>query len=101
MTVQKEMIHETRVIPTKPRDPVGPKLTSWLGDPQGRWQGDTLIVESERFNGRGSYRGSSAAMTLTERFTRVSPTKLVYEFTVDDPTVWVEPWTAMFAFDPG
>ncbi len=99
VTVQKEMIHETRVIPTKPRDPVGPKLTSWLGDPQGRWQGDTLIVESERFNGRGSYRGSSAAMTLTERFTRVSPTKLVYEFTVDDPTVWVEPWTAMFAFD--
>ena len=99
VAIQKEMIHETRAIPTTPKERVGPKLTSWLGDPQGRWEGDTLVVESQQFNGKGSYRGSTAAMKLTERFTRVGPTKLVYEFTVDDPTVWVRRWTAMFAFD--
>ena len=99
VAIQKEMIHETRAIPTRPREPVGPNLTSWLGDPQGGWDGDTLVVESQRFNGKGSFRGSTAAMKLTERFTRVGPAKLRYEFTVDDPAVWVQPWTAMFVFD--
>ena len=99
VAIQKEMIHETRAIPTRPREPVGRKLTSWLGDPQGRWEGETLVVESQRFNGKGSFRGSTAAMKLTERFTRVGPAKLRYEFTVNDPTVWVQPWTAMFVFD--
>ena len=99
VAIQKEMIHETRSVPTKPRQRVGPKLTSWLGDPQGRWEGDTLVVESERFNGKSPYRGSTSAMKLTERFTRAGPTKLMYEFTVDDPAVWVRPWTARFAFD--
>ena len=97
--IQKEMIHETRVIPTQPRQPVGPRLTTWLGDPQGRWDGDTLVVETNRFNGKISFRGSSAGMKLTERFTRTAPTKLEYRFTVDDPTVWTRPWTAVFVFD--
>ncbi len=95
----KEMIHEARTIPTRPRAEVGAALTSWLGDSQGRWEGDTLVIETTRFNGRGSFRGSSADMELTERFTRVGPTKLLYEFTVDDPRVWTRPWTARFAFD--
>ena len=99
VAIQKEMIHETRAIPTQPREPVGEKLSSWLGDPQGRWEGETLVVETRRFNGRGSYRGTTAGMHLTERFTRVGPTRLMYEFTVHDPAVWVQPWTAMFAFD--
>ena len=99
VAIQKEMIHETRAVPTKPRKPVGEKLTSWLGDPQGRWEGDTLVVDTARFNGRSGYRGSTAAARLTERFTRTGPTKLRYEFTIDDPTVWVQPWTATFAFD--
>ena len=99
VAIQKEMIHETRAIPTRPRKPVGKNLTSWLGDPQGRWEGDTLVVDTARFNGRGGYRGSTAAARLTERFTRTGPTKLHYEFTIDDPTVWVQPWTATFTFD--
>ena len=99
VAIQKEMIHETRAIPTKPREPAGEKLTSWLGDSQGRWEGDTLVIETQRFNGRGSYRGTTAGLRLTERFTRTGPTRLMYEFTVDDPAVWVQPWTAMFAFD--
>ena len=99
VVILKEMIHEARTIPTRPRAEVGAALTSWLGDSQGRWEGDTLVIETNRFDGRNSFRGSSADMELTERFTRVGPTKLLYEFTVDDPEVWTRPWTARFGFD--
>ncbi len=99
VALQKEMIHETRVVPTQPRERVGPKLRTWLGDPLGRWEGDSLVVETQRFNGESSFRGSSGRMKLTERFTRVGPAKLLYEFTVDDPEVWVRQWSARFAFD--
>ena len=99
VAIQKEMVHETRAIPTKPRDAVGPRLTSWLGDSQGRWESDTLVIETKRFNDKNSFRGSTAGMTLTERYRRVGPTKLAYEFTVDDPAIWTRPWTAVFTFD--
>ena len=99
VAVQKEMIHETRVIPTEPRPALGPNLTSWLGTAQGRWDGDTLVVETTHFNGRSPYRGSSENLTLTERFTRLGPTTLEYQFTMDDPSVWTQPWTGMFRFD--
>jgi catechol 2,3-dioxygenase-like lactoylglutathione lyase family enzyme len=99
VAIQKEMIHETRVIPTTPRPHVGSGLTSWLGDPQGRWEDDTLVIETTNFNGRASFQGSSAGLKLTERYTRVAPNVLEYQFTVDDPAVWTRPWTAMFTFD--
>ena len=99
VAIQKEMVHETRVVPTRPRPRPGAALTSWLGDPQGRWEGDTLVVESTNFNGGSPFRGSSAAMKLTERFTRIAPNVLEYRFTVDDPSIWTKPWTAMFTFD--
>jgi hypothetical protein len=99
VAIQKEMIHETRLVSTKPRPHVGAGVTSWLGDPVGRWEGDTLVVESTNFNGRSAFMGSSATLKLTERFTRISPTGLEYRFTVDDPTVWTRPWTGMFVFD--
>ena len=99
VSVTKEMIHETRVIPTQPRPPVGPEITQWLGVPQGRWEGDTLVVETTNFNGRVSYLGESKDLTLTERYTRLGPNTLEYEFTMDDPTVWTAPWTAMFRFE--
>jgi catechol 2,3-dioxygenase-like lactoylglutathione lyase family enzyme len=99
VTIQKEMIHETRVIPTRPRAPVGSNLTSWLGDSQGRWEGDTLVIETTKFNGQASYRGSSPGMKLIERYRRVAPDVLEYVFTVDDPATWTKPWTAGFAFD--
>ena len=99
VAIQKEMIHETRVIPTEPRPALGADLTSWLGHIQGRWEGDTLVVETTHFNGRAPYRGSSENLTLTERFTRIGETVLEYQFTLDDPTVWTRPWTGMFRFD--
>ena len=99
VAIQKEMIHETRVVPTTPRPKDGPQLTSWLGSSQGRWDGDTLVVETTNFNGRASFRGSSPDMILTERFTRLGPTRLEYQFTVDDPVVWTAPFTGRFTFD--
>ena len=99
VAIQKEMIHETRVISTQPRPAVGSNLTSWLGDPHGRWEGDTLVIETTKFNGRAPYRESSEKLKLVERFTRVGPTTLEYQFTMDDPSVWTRPWTGMFRFD--
>ena len=99
VAIQKEMIHETRVVPTTPRPKDGPQLTSWLGSPQGQWEGDTLVVETTNLNGRASYRGSSPDMVLTERYTRISPTRLEYQFTVNDPAVWTAPFTGRFTFD--
>ena len=99
VAIQKEMIHETRVIPTTPQAKDGAQLTSWLGSSQGQWEGDTLVVETTNFNDDASYRGSSPDMVLTERFTRISPTRLEYQFTVDDPAVWTAPYTGRFTFD--
>ena len=98
VAIQKEMIHETRVISTEPREGFGDGLKTWLGDSHGRWEGDTLVVEVKNLNGRTSYLGSSAEMKLTQRFTRTGPNTLRYEFTVEDPAVWTEPWTGMFNF---
>ena len=98
VAITKEMIHETRIIPTEPRPEVGDNLRLWLGVPQGRWEGDTLEITTTNLNGRASYRGSTADMVLTERYTPVGPNMLEYQFTVDDPKVWTRPWTAMFRF---
>ena len=97
VAVQKEMIHETRVIPISEREHL--EVEQWLGNSRGRWEGDTLVVEVRGFNGREDYKGAGKDMKLTERFRRVGPSKLEYTFTVDDPTVWERPWTGMFHFD--
>ncbi len=99
VAIQKEMIHEMRVIPTTTQPRLGERLDTWLGDPQGRWEGDTLVVETTNFNGRASYRGSSPDMVLTERFTRISPSRLEYQFTVNDSAIWTAPFTGRFTFD--
>ena len=99
VAITKEMIHETRLIPTTPRPAAGDGLQLWLGVPQGRWEDDTLVIETTNFNGRASYRGSTAELKLTERYTRIAPGILEYQFTIDDPNVWTRPWTGMFRFE--
>jgi catechol 2,3-dioxygenase-like lactoylglutathione lyase family enzyme len=98
VAIQKEMIHETRIISTEPREGFGEELKTWLGDSHGRWEGNTLVVEVRNLNGRTSYLGSSEEMKLTQRFTRTGPNTMEYQFIVDDPAVWTEPWTGMFTF---
>ena len=99
VAITREMVHETRIVPTSPEPAIGDEIKSYLGDSRGHWDGDTLVVESTNFNGGTGFRGSSENMTLVERYTRVGPGMLEYQFTIDDPTVWTQPWTAMFRWD--
>lgn len=86
--------HEVRVIALDDRPPVDPRIRLWRGDSRGRWDGDTLVVETTNFNGAGGFRGSGPGLHLTERLTRVDAGTVLYAFTVDDPETWPEPWTA-------
>ena len=97
VAITKEMIHETRVIAIDAA-PVDDGIRQWLGNSRGWWEDDALVIETRGFNGRAPFQGSSEDMVLTERFTRISPNLLEYRFTVDDPAVWTQPWTAMFPF---
>jgi hypothetical protein len=90
-----EMIHDARIIPldNRPAPPAG--LTSWVGISRGRWEGDTLVVETTNFNGKNPFQGSSEQLKVTERFTRISDEQIEYKFTVEDPLTWERPWTAV------
>ena len=63
------------------------------GDSRGQWEGDTLVIEATNFSPKFPFRGSTANLKLTERYRRVDAETLEYEVTVEDPTVWVAPWT--------
>ena len=63
------------------------------GDSRGQWEGDTLVIETTNFSPKFPFRGASANRTLVERYTRVDAETLAYEVTIEDPTVWVAPWT--------
>jgi hypothetical protein len=88
-----EMIHNARIIPTDGR-PHG-TLPQWTGDSRGRWEGDTLVVDTINFRRETSLLGSTAGTHLVERFTRVDPRTIRYEFTVTDPAAYTRPWTAV------
>ena len=92
--ILSEMIHDARIVPLD--DPAAPPdaVRQWIGLSRGRWDGDTLVVETANFNGRNPFRGSGERMRVTERFTRTSDDVLLYRFTVDDPGTWDRPWTA-------
>jgi hypothetical protein len=93
VVILNEMIHNARIIPTDGR-PHG-TLRQWAGDSRGRWDGDTLVVDTINFERETSLSGSSASTHLVERFTRVDPDTVAYEFTVTDPTTYTRPWSAM------
>ena len=92
VAILSEMIHDARIVPLdgRPRHAVPLKH----GESRGRWEGDTLVVETSNFAHETSLEGSSANMKLVERFTRVDPDTLLYEFTVNEPSEWTTPWTA-------
>jgi hypothetical protein len=99
VVISYEMIHDTRVIPTDGRPHSGPGLRQYLGDSRGRWEGDTLVVETTNFTDKTSIGGNgnglrhSDALRMVERLTRLSPEFLLYEVTVDDPKTYARPWT--------
>ncbi len=93
-----EMIHAVRVIPLDGRPHISDGIRLWNGDSRGRWEGDTLIVETANFSDKTNFRGSGADLRLVERFRRVDADTVEYEFTVEDPAVWERPWTGMLPF---
>ena len=93
VVILNEMVHSARIVPLDGR-PHG-DIRQWRGDSIGHWEGNTLVVDTTNFKRETSLPGSSANMHLIERFTRTSANTLLYEFTVDDPTTWTRPWTAV------
>ncbi len=89
-----EMIHDVRIIPLDGRPQLPASVRQWTGSYRGRWEGDTLVVESTNFNGKNPFQGSSENLRLTERFTRVDENTIRYQFTIDDPSTWARPWSA-------
>jgi len=96
VVLMTEMIHEARIVPTDGRPHAGAAIRSWTGDPRGRWDGDTLVVDSTNFTDRTTFRGSGVNLHLVERFTRLDADTLEYRFTVEDPTTWTRPWTVAY-----
>src|SRR5262245_59576684 len=87
--------HEARVIPLDRGPHLPDRLRQVTGDSRGYWEGNTLVVDTTNFSPRSAFMGSAAGLHLTARFTRVSQSTITYEITVDDPTTWVRPWTAV------
>lgn len=94
VVVWTEQNHDARIIPMDGRPPVAGAIRQWMGDSRGRWEGDTLVVETTNFSGKAYYQGSTHGMHLIERFTRTGPDALEYEYTVSDPASYTRPWTA-------
>ena len=98
VVILNEQIHNARIVPLDGRPHLGQQLRQWSGDSRGRWEGDTLVVDTTDFLRETvfTFYGSSATMHLVERFTRVDAETLDYEYTVTDPATWTRPWTVQF-----
>jgi hypothetical protein len=94
VVIVNEMIHSARIVALNGRPHAPKDVRSLTGDSVGRWEGDTLVVDTTNFSQEGGFRGASTNLHLVERFTRVDPDTLRYEFTVDDPTTWTRNWSA-------
>ena len=93
VVILNEMIHNARIVPLDGSPPGD--VPQWAGNSRGRWEGDTLVVETTGFLRETAFQSglTGSSLRLTERFTRAAPDVLLYAVTVDDPTVWTRPWT--------
>jgi hypothetical protein len=88
-----EMIHDARVIPMDGRPHLPPGIEQWKGDSRGRWERDTLVVDTTNFTDKTRFQGSGTGLHVVERFTRTDANTLQYEFTVEDPASFAQAWT--------
>ncbi len=100
VVIWTEQIHDARIIPMDGRPAIAGRIKQWMGDSRGRWEGNTLVVETANFNGKAGYQGSAERLHLVERFTRVDADTLDYAYTVEDPSSYARPWTASIAMKP-
>ena len=88
------MVHETRIIPLDGRPQVGSTIRQYMGEPRGRWDGTSLVIETTNFKERSTYRNASAAtLRVIERFTPTAAGRIEWTVTIDDPSTWTRPWT--------
>jgi hypothetical protein len=96
VAILDENIHDVRIIPLDGRPHLGSNIRQWNGDSRGHWEGNTLVVETTNYSDKTELRFPSSKNTrAVERFTRVSDDLIDYQFTIDDPTLYTRPWTAV------
>jgi hypothetical protein len=104
VVIHYEMIHEARIIPIDGRPHLPANVRSWNGDPRGRWEGNTLVVDTTNYNSKGWIATAAAggrikgvpqteSLHVVERFTRIDANTIDYEATIDDPKMFTRPWT--------
>ena len=95
--ILNEMVHDARIIRIGGEHRPS-SVRSWMGDSVGRWDGDTLIVDTTNFTDKTRFRGSSDQLHVVERFKRADAKTLLYTFTVEDPATWTRPWTGEYTW---
>ncbi|MDD9896355.1 MAG: hypothetical protein OXU24_11335 [Gammaproteobacteria bacterium] len=98
LMILAEMAHDARIIRLDGSEHLM-GMNKWMGDSVGRWEGDTLIVATKGFNPQQNFRGSSKNLHVIERFSRISESEILYSFTVEDPTVFSQPFTGELVFN--
>ena len=99
VAIFQEMGHITRVIPIDDRPHVDDDVRQWAGDARGRWEGDTLVVETRNYSPQARFSGATENLHLVERYTRISPDVLRHEIILNDPDTWTQPWTVELLHD--
>ncbi len=92
-----EMVHDARIVRMN-AEHAPDDVRKWLGDSVGHWEGDTLVVDTTNFSDKPALSGASRNLHVVERFSRIDENTLLYQFTVDDPTVWTEPWSGEYVW---
>jgi hypothetical protein len=92
VVILNEMIHDARLIRINGKHEP-PDVRRWLGDSIGRWDGDTLVVDTTNFNDTPALGSATKSLHVVERFKRIDAKSLLYSFTVEDPTIWTKPWS--------
>ena len=93
VVILNEMVHDARIIPLDGSSHLPGGVRQWRGDSRGRWEGDTLVIETRNFTDKTSFRGTGPNLRLVERFTRVADDTLLYEYTVTDPASFERDWS--------
>jgi hypothetical protein len=105
VVIRLELIHEARIVPLDGRPSLDPEIRQWMGESRGRFEGDTLVIETTNFNGKtpmlivgpgGNPIPTSTSLRIVERLTRVAEDSLEYELEVEDPEILTAPWKAAF-----
>lgn len=95
VVLMMETFHEARIVPLDGRPHLSPAVRQWNGDSRGRWDADTLIIDTTNFSPKSNFLGSADNLHLVERFRRVAHDRIDYQVTVDDPKTWTTPWTVL------